>query len=73
MAISASLLSMRRRIFSKAHGIKGIYGAVVAVMDRTAMDDFLTIALPLEKSPTSLKATGLPGPPTPRAWSSTSR
>lgn len=33
----------------KAHGIKGIYGAVVAVMDRTAMDDFLTIALPLEK------------------------
>lgn len=33
----------------KAQGIKGIYGAVVAVMDRTAMDDFLTIALPLEK------------------------
>jgi glyoxalase family protein len=33
----------------KAHGIKGIYGAVVAVMDRTAMDDFLTIALPLQK------------------------
>ena len=31
------------------HGIKGIYGASVAVMDRTAMDDFLTIALPLEK------------------------
>ena len=33
----------------KDHGIKGIYGAVVAVMDRTAMDDLLTIALPLEK------------------------
>lgn len=31
------------------HGIKGIYGASVAVMDRTAMDDFLTIALPLKK------------------------
>lgn len=31
------------------HGIKGIYGAGVAVMDRTAMDDFLTIALPLKK------------------------
>lgn len=31
------------------HGIKGIYGAVVSVMDRTAMDDFLTIALPLKK------------------------
>ncbi|KAA9005555.1 VOC family protein [Histidinibacterium aquaticum] len=31
------------------HGIKGIYGGVVAVMDRTAMDDFLTIALPLKK------------------------
>ncbi|WP_062221045.1 VOC family protein [Aureimonas sp. D3] len=33
----------------REHGIKGIYGASVAVMDRTAMDDFLTIALPLEK------------------------
>lgn len=31
------------------HGIKGIYGSVIAVMDRTAMDDFLTIALPLKK------------------------
>jgi glyoxalase family protein len=31
------------------HGIRGIYGGVVAVMDRTAMDDFLTIALPLER------------------------
>ena len=31
------------------HGIRGIYGAVVSVMDRTAMDDFLTIALPLKK------------------------
>ena len=31
------------------HGIKGIYGAAVAVTDRTAMDDFLTIALPLTK------------------------
>lgn len=34
---------------SKEHGIKGIYGGVVAVTDRTAMDDFLTIALPLKK------------------------
>lgn len=33
----------------KQHGIKGIYGGAVAVMDRTAMDDFMTIALPLEK------------------------
>lgn len=34
---------------SAEHGIKGIYGAVVSVMDRAAMDDFLTIALPLKK------------------------
>ena len=33
----------------REHGIKGIYGAAVAVTDRTAMDDFLTIALPLTK------------------------
>ena len=32
----------------KEHGIKGIYGSVVAVTDKTAMNDFLTIALPLE-------------------------
>jgi glyoxalase family protein len=32
-----------------AHGIRGIYGAAVSVSDRTAMDDFLTIALPLKK------------------------
>jgi len=32
-----------------AHGIRGIYGAAVSVLDRTAMDDFLTIALPLRK------------------------
>ena len=31
------------------HGIKGIYGGVVAVTDRGSMDDFLTIALPLKK------------------------
>ncbi len=31
------------------HGIRGIYGAAVSVSDRTAMDDFLTIALPLKK------------------------
>lgn len=30
------------------HGIKGIYGSVVAVTDKSAMNDFLTIALPLE-------------------------
>jgi len=34
---------------SKAHGIKGIYGASVAVIDQTAMEEFLTIALPLQK------------------------
>lgn len=34
---------------SAEHGIKGIYGAVVAVMDCAAIDDFLTIALPLKK------------------------
>ena len=33
----------------KEHGIKGIYGALVACFDRTAMDDFMTIALPLTK------------------------
>ena len=31
------------------HGIKGIYGGAISVMDRTAMDDFLTIALPMKK------------------------
>lgn len=31
------------------HGIRGIYGAAVSVSDRTAMDDFLTIALPMKK------------------------
>lgn len=34
---------------SKEHGIKGIYGGLVACFDRTAMDDFLTVALPLTK------------------------
>lgn len=33
----------------KEHGIKGIYGVTISVMDRTAMDDFMTIALPLKK------------------------
>ena len=37
------------RGIGREHGIKGIYGGVVAVTDRTAMDDFLTIALPLKK------------------------
>lgn len=32
-----------------AQGIKGIYGGAVSVQDRTAMDDFMTIALPLKK------------------------
>lgn len=31
------------------HGIKGNYGPVISVLDRTAMDDFLTITLPMEK------------------------
>ncbi|WP_339757485.1 glyoxalase [uncultured Hoeflea sp.] len=34
---------------SAEHAIKGIYGGVIAVTDRNAMDDFLTIALPLKK------------------------
>ncbi|NDV02399.1 VOC family protein [Pseudoroseicyclus tamaricis] len=33
----------------KEHAIKGIYGGVIAVTDRNAMDDFMTIALPLTK------------------------
>ena len=31
------------------HGIKGIYGAVIAVFDRTAMDDFLTVGMSMTK------------------------
>ncbi|RAX41213.1 VOC family protein [Rhizobium tropici] len=31
------------------HGIKGIYGAAIAVFDRTAMDDFLTVGLSMKK------------------------
>jgi glyoxalase family protein len=33
----------------KEHGIKGIYGAAIAVADRAAMDDFFTIAIPMKK------------------------
>lgn len=33
---------------SKEHGIRGIYGSVIAVTDKAAMNDFLTIALPLK-------------------------
>jgi glyoxalase family protein len=32
-----------------AHGIKGIYGAAIAVFDRTSMDDFLTVGLAMTK------------------------
>ena len=32
----------------RQQGIKGIYGSVIAVTDKSAMNDFLTIALPLE-------------------------
>jgi len=31
------------------HGIRGIHCAAISVADRTAMDDFLTIAIPMEK------------------------
>jgi glyoxalase family protein len=31
------------------HGIKGIFGAAISVADRTAMDDFFTIAIPMKK------------------------
>lgn len=34
---------------SAAHGIKGIYGAAIAVFDRTAMDDFLTVGMSMTK------------------------
>lgn len=40
-----------------AHGIKGIYGGLVACFDRTAMEDFLTIALPLTKEADSHEGT----------------
>ena len=31
------------------HGIKGIYGVAISVADRSAMDDFFTIAIPMTK------------------------
>ena len=31
------------------HGIKGIYGVAISVADRSAMDDFFTIAIPMKK------------------------
>lgn len=31
------------------HGIKGIYGAAIAVFDRTSMDDFLTVGMSMKK------------------------
>jgi len=34
---------------SAEHGIKGIHGAAIAVFDRTAMDDFLTIGIGMQK------------------------
>jgi len=33
----------------REHGIKGIYGAAISVTDRTSMDDFLTLAIPMKK------------------------
>lgn len=39
------------------HGIKGIYGGLVACFDRTAMEDFMTIALPLTKEADSDEGT----------------
>ena len=33
----------------REHGIKGIYGTAVSVADRTSMDDFLTLAIPMKK------------------------
>ncbi|MFS2179257.1 VOC family protein [Rhizobium pisi] len=32
-----------------AHGIKGIYGAAIAVFDRTAMDEFLGVGMSMKK------------------------
>ncbi len=32
-----------------AHGIKGIYGAAIAVFDRTSMDDFLSVGMSMKK------------------------
>ena len=37
------------RGIGKDHGIRGIYGVAISVADRTAMDDFLTIAIPMKK------------------------
>ena len=34
---------------SREHGIKGIYGAAISVTDRSSMDDFLTLAIPMKK------------------------
>jgi glyoxalase family protein len=34
---------------SREHGVKGIYGAAIAVSDRSSMDDFLTLAIPMKK------------------------
>lgn len=37
------------RGIGKDHGIRGIYGVAISVADRSAMDDFLTIAIPMQK------------------------
>ena len=37
------------------HGIRGIYGAAIAVFDRTAMDEFLTIGLGMTKEADSVE------------------
>jgi glyoxalase family protein len=42
-------ISNEKQGIGKEHGIRGIYGFAVSVADRSSMDDFLTIAIPMEK------------------------
>jgi glyoxalase family protein len=42
-------ITSEARGVGKDHGIRGIYGVAISVADRTAMDDFLTIAIPMKK------------------------
>lgn len=42
-------IANKKQGVSREHGIKGIYGAAIAVSDRSSMDDFLTLAIPMKK------------------------
>ncbi|SDN79449.1 glyoxalase [Ensifer sp. YR511] len=43
-----SIVNEAQSVFAE-HGIKGIYGAAIAVWDRTSMDDFLTVGMSMRK------------------------